>query len=248
VAILRICILLLLSFLVIPVRAEDTITAKLEEVLRKYQAAMKEPQNDKLKIIIELDQNLRLLIDKPWTLEHKSVDKQYWKAKYQTIGVFIGHYSDSLEYRGKLLREAKALDRDSKYGAYTLYADVCDGAGSFSGTCQMPNISAALTYEIDFPNGPFIEDVLVTIGNFYDDLYKALKERDLEGYKYGCFSEFMNDKPIPLQLENARKLAINYYTKVLALQSNNKAANRSIEEWKANLESGDSDGWHFCGD
>lgn len=239
------CICFLLF--VLPAHAEGTIGDRLEETYRRYQAALGKPDEERLKVLIELDQSLRLLINKPWTSKNRSIDNKYWKEKYQTIGVFVGHYSDALGYEGKLLRDAKALDVDLKYGAYTRYANICDGAGSFSG-CDMPNIKAAFEYETDFPTGPFIEDVLVTIGNFYDDLFKALKSKETKDYKYDCFSKYMSDKPLTAQIENARKLAIKYYTKVLALRSDNIAANKSIEKWKGNLESGESEGWHFCGD
>ena len=157
----------------------------------------------------------------------------------------IGHYSDSLKYSGKFLAEARALDKDSAHGAYTHYADICGGLGSFAGRCPMPNLASALRYEKDFPNGPFIEDTLITLGDFYDDLFKVLKESK-QSYKYDCFSKYVMDEPVAAQRERARGLALRYFTKVLALGSGNHAARKAIEEWKSNLESGRSGGWHFC--
>jgi hypothetical protein len=228
--------------------AGDTVTGKLEEIYKQYGADRGESSESKIRRLIKLDQDLRRLINKPWTIANRSIDKKYWKDKHQIIGVSVGHYSDSLEYSGKLLVEAKSLDVNSAHGSYTHYADICGGAGSFAGVCDMPNLKAALQYEKDFPKGPFIEDTLITIANFYDDLFKALKERDTKDYKYECFSKYMNDRPITEQLEHARKSALGYYTKVLALDSDNQASNKSIREWKSNLESGDSHGWHFCAD
>ena len=205
-------------------------------------------EKSRIKLLITLDQDLRRLIDKPWMVANKSIEKKSWKEKYQTIGLVVGHYSESLEYSGKLLVEAKTLDVNSTHGPYTHYADICAGLGSFSGGCDMPNLEAALLYEKDSPKGPFIEDTLIIIANFYDDLFKALKESDQKGYKYDCFSRFIGDEPMADQLEHARKSALDYYTKVLALDSDNQASNTSIREWKSNLESGNSFGWHFCAD
>jgi hypothetical protein len=237
--------LLLLTF---SAHAGDTIAEKLEDIYRQYGAAREESSESRIKLLIKLDQNLRTLINKPWTRANKSINERYWKAKYHAIGVGVGHYSGSLEYSGRVLVEAKNLDVNSAHGSYTHYADICGGAGSFAGECDMPNLVAALQYEKDFPRGPFIEDTLITIGNFYDDLFKALKMRDTKDYKFECFSKYMNDKPIVEQLEHARKSALKYYTKVLTLESDNHASNRAIREWKIDLESGDSAGWHFCPD
>ena len=93
----------------------------------------------------------------------------------------------------------------------------------------------------------FIEDALIILGNFYDDLFKALKGSK-QGYKYDCFSRYIKTEPVTEQRELARKSALHYYTNVLALGSGNQASNRAIKEWKSDLESGESPGWHFCGD
>jgi hypothetical protein len=145
-----------------------------------------------------------------------------------------------------LLANTKALDVNLTHGSYTLYADICGGAGSFAG-CDIPNLEAALSYEKSFPNGPFIEDTLITLGDFYDDLFKALAEAKT-GYKYDCFSRYMKPGPLTEQRERARKSALRYYTKVLALGSDHPASNKAVKEWKHSLESGKSVGWHFCTD
>ena len=236
---------LLLAF---SAHAEDSATDRLEEIYKQYRIVGKESPETRTKLLITLDQDLRRLIDKPWMVANRSIEKKSWKEKYQTIGLGVGHYSESLEYSGKLLVEAKTLDVNSRHGPYTHYADICAGLGSFSGACDMPNLEAALLYEKDFPKGPFIEDTLIIIANLYDDLFKVLKEIDQKGYKYDCFSKFIRDEPMAEQLEHVRELALEYYTKVLSLDSDNQASNRSIREWKSNLESGKSFGWHFCTD
>lgn len=227
--------------------AEDSIADKLEIVYGQYRIVGKESPEIQIERLIALDQELRTLIDKPWMAANRSIDKKYWKEKYQTLGVGVGHYSESLGYSGKLLAEARALDVNLTHGSYTRYADICGGLGSFAGGCGVPNLEAALSYEKTFPRGPFIEDTLITLGNFYDDLFKALKESK-QGYKYDCFFRYMKNEPVTEQRELARKSALHYYTNVLALGSGNQASTRAIKEWKGNLESGESPGWHFCTD
>jgi len=237
-----------LGLLAFPAHANDNITVQLGNVYEKYHTVKTTFPDERLELLIELDKKLRTLIDKPWTQHRKTIDGyKYWKKEYQDIGVKIGHYSDSPEYTGKFLIEAKALDVGSKHGEYTNYADICNGAGSFGG-CYMPNIEAALVYEEKYPNGPFIADVLIIIGNFYDDLYKAIKDKDSADYKNDCFSKYVTEKPIPDQMEHARKSAIEYYTKFLALHSDNNASNKTIREWVLELKAHNSSGWHFCSD
>lgn len=175
------------------------------------------------------------------------MSRTHWKEKYQTIGVGVGHYSESLEYSGKLLAEARVLDSALLHGAYTHYANVYQGRRSFTGSWGMPNLAGALFYAKAFPKGPFIEDTLIILGNFYDDLYKALKEL-AQGYKHDCFSKYMARERLDEQREFARKTAIRYYTSVLDLGTGNTASNQAIKNWKINLESKMSFGWHFCAD
>lgn len=230
------------------VHAADPIAEKLEQIYQMHQTAKQGTGESGVEILVRLDQELRLLIDRPWMTANKTVDRRYWREHYRTIGVGVGHYSDALEYSGELLREAKQRDINKRFEAYTGYVDIYGGQGSFSAGFGVPDITAALRYEKRFPTGPFIEDTLIIIGNFYDDLYKALKARDEKDYKYDCFSPYFDDTPPSAQMERARLAGINYYSKVLALQSKNDAANTAIRESRRNLESGNSRVWNFCSD
>lgn len=225
-----------------------TSTDKLEELYYLYEAAQQDNSQTGVETLIRIDQELRSLIDKPWMAGNKTINGRYWNKRYSAIGVGIGHYSDALEYSGAMLREAKKRDINKRHEAYTAYSDIYGGQGSFSGGFGVPDITAALQYERKFPKGPFIEDTLIIIGNFYDDLYKALKSRNEKDYIYDCFSRYFDETPVSTQIERARQAGIKYYSKVLALDSMGEAATSSIREWRHNLESGDSHGWHFCSD
>ncbi|NKE72996.1 hypothetical protein [Candidatus Manganitrophus noduliformans] len=248
---MRPSILIGILFLALSVHAADPVSAKLEAIYAQYEALAVEDGEKRIEGLIRLDQELRKLIDKPWTVENRPIDGDLWMKKYSTLGVTIGHYSGSLQYTGKLLEEAKKLDVKSQYSSYTDYADIFSGAGSFSGAFGMPNIEAALKYEEKFPKGPFIEDTLIIIGNFYDDLYKTLKIEETETSsesKGPCHSEYINKSPGIEKAEAAKQMAIKYYAKILALGTENKASNAAIAMWKKSLERGSSAGWHFCSD
>ena len=239
----RILLIIVLIMFGHSVYAEDVIDTRLEEIYKQYQTTKQDRSEEKIRLLVSLDHELRELFDKSWTVQNKAIDSRYWKKKYIDIGVTSGHYSDALGYSGKLLIDAKALDTSSKYGSYTRYADVCKGAGSFSGACYVPNIEAALKYEKEFPDGPFLWDTLVTIGNLYSDLSEALKA----GEKHECYSKYMSNEPAMTQMERARTLAIKYYKKALDLHTDDKSANESLQEWLTELTTKDNNiGWHYC--
>lgn len=244
-AILTICLLLF----ILPAYAENNIEGILENIFSKHQATKQDRSEARLQLLVELDRELRILIEKPWTVQNKTIAQRYWKGKYTDIGVSVGQYSDALAYSGKLLADAKALDAKGQYAAYTSYVNICGGVGNFSGSCDMPDIKAALDYEKKFPQGPFIEDTLTMIGNFYSDLRQALKISDTKDFKYQCFSKYINERLIQSQIADASKSAAKYYKKVLALHSDKTAANDSIKGWLDEIDSNAEDtGWHFCAD
>jgi hypothetical protein len=78
--------------------AEDLVANKLEEVYRQYQSIGKESRGVYIERLIKLDQELRRLIDEPWMVADREIDKKYWREKYQAMGLSVGHYSDSLDY------------------------------------------------------------------------------------------------------------------------------------------------------
>ncbi|MDH4286429.1 MAG: hypothetical protein OEV26_03300 [Gallionella sp.] len=236
-----------LLLLISSAHAETNVAKQFEDIYAKYESNSALHSEEKVKLLINLDQNIRALIDKQWSQQHQLVDTKLWKKEYEKIGIIIGGFTDTVIYTGKLLKEAKTLDVNSTYDAYTSYTDFCSNCNSFG---YMPNIEGALTYAKKYPEGPFIEDTLITIGNFYDDLYKVLKFTNKErvDYKFDCFSKYINKKSLSVQIENARQSAIKYYTNVLALHSDNSSSNETIKEWLTNLKSHNSEGWHYCSD
>lgn len=245
----NITIFILIIFMTFSAQADEKVVAeKFENIFMQYNSTKNDLSDSRVKLLIKLDRKLRSLVYGSWTRENKIPDRKILKEKYQTIGLNIGHYSDSLDYSGQLLKEAKLLDVNALNASYTSYADICDGADIYSEVCNMPNLLPALKYEKDFPQGPFIKDTMLILAYFYDDLFKALKIKDEKDYKYECFSQYMNDKPLTAQLDHTRKLSIKYYRKALSVTSNNHALKKSIREAKKAIESGNNVGWHFCGD
>ena len=161
------------------------------------------------------------------------------------MGIYVGHYSESLHYSGKLLALAHRVDPNSRFRAYTLYSNT-GGDGGSSGLGEMPNLPTALRYVREFPNGPFVEETYTLLGNFYSDLFLLIKElgRHQGGYKYECFAKYVDKSDLDSQLRKAQELSVGYYSKALVVNPKNK----DVRDWLVGMKEGSPIGWHFCGD
>jgi hypothetical protein len=234
------------TFLVISaVYAGDHIVDKLESIYREYEAIKQDNSENAIKELIRLDQELRALIIQPQMIGAGPLDAKYWNKKYESIGVYVLQYDGTLDYSGLMLEEVKRRDVNKRYEAYTSGPSV--PSISWGGVPD-DNIKAALQYESKFPTGPFIKEALILIGDFYSDLYLALKHRDEKDYKYDCYSPYFDTTPIADQIESARTTAIMYYARALALSSKGEDVDQLLRHDKLQLESGAEPSWHYCAD
>jgi hypothetical protein len=110
----------------------------------------------------------------------------------------------------------------------------------------MPNLKMAVRYVQEFPEGPFIEETLTLLGNFYSDLFQLIKELEKHrgGYKYDCFAQYLDKSSLDNQLRRAQQLSVDYYLKALAISPGNK----NFKDWLVDIKEGNPTGWHFCAD
>jgi hypothetical protein len=225
-----------------------TYQQHLDRILKEYIAL---PQSRDVRRLVELDRELAALAEQIQKNDRSGESAKIWRKDYESIGVYVGHYSDQIGYSGKLLVEAHAINPNSPYREYTLFTTLL-GEGTFHGLGEMPNIEAARKYIQEFPRGPFAAKTYAIIGSFYDDLAKVIKEQieDAENnkdYKYDCFSKYLTKEPYKAQLEKARSYAIENLEKAIALTEDGEHKD-ALRQELMDVKKGESNGWYWCAD
>jgi hypothetical protein len=162
--------------------------------------------------------------------EYDAITKCLWDEKYGALGIYVGHYSDRLEFYEKLLADAHKLDPHSRYRAYTLYTQIL-GKDLGAELGAMPDVAQAKAYLQEFPDGPYASDVYGMLGGFYHDLYMSLSlgESTL-GESYSCYAEYVAKHPSEANAERARRQGIMYFKKYLATVPRNREDRRQYED------------------
>lgn len=151
--------------------------------------------------------------------QYIEISECLWDAKFQEMGLSVGHYSDRLEYSEKIMAEAHQLNPHSKYRNYTLYTEIHGKGGEDLG---FPDVDKAQWYLKEFPSGPYATKVTAILAGFYHDLFAALRtieeEPNIEerNETYSCYDEYIAKHPEEANQEHARKLGILYFEKVVA--------------------------------
>ena len=132
-----------------PILRAETYEKSLNKIRLEYRAL---PNTPDVKRLVELDQEIRAIV-REIKETHNGIITLI--ESYSDIGLFFGHYSEALEYSGKLLREAHSRNPKSSYRKYTLFATTFGEDNNLSGS---EDIKQTQLYLKEFPNGPFIVD------------------------------------------------------------------------------------------
>ncbi|MGD9389828.1 MAG: hypothetical protein PVG18_05090 [Thioalkalispiraceae bacterium] len=245
---LRVIILFMgCAFISVDVLAALTPDQRIEKIYSTYKSLNK--ISDDIPILVDLDEKIRKLMAE----EQQYRGKKFitWNNKYKELGLYVGHWSDMLEYVDKLLLEAHKIDPNSQHRASTLYATIL-GKSDWRDAYGAPNINQALNYANLYPNGPFIGKTYKILATFYDDKYKLLRGL-IENHPYiterlSCYKKYLTSEPYDMQMKESQtegvkfyKLSINYYAGDEAIASRLK---RDLQE----LENGTTEGWYWCPD
>jgi len=188
-----------------------------------------------IEALVRLDQELR-------TLPFERLSK-FLKPDYESIGLAPGLFEKEwFDYSGKLLVEAHAINPNSQYRPYTLWATAIRPEN------EATPRDAVEAYLREFPSGPFTSDAYLALATFYDDLYKVIKleqeDRRID-YKYDCFKSYLKGTPLDEQARAAREAGIQYYQKLLQL----KPSDEFLASQLATLREGkDDSSWSNCPD
>lgn len=193
-------------------------------------------------LLVALDGRIRALLrDRPSYRPCESDRDLIHDPRWERMGVAPGYWGD-LAYSGQLLLEAHRRDPLSPQRAYSLYSTVF-GEQAEGELAVMPDISAAFAYAQEFPGGPFIRDVYLTIAHFHKDLFMVLRDRHAD-FLFDCYAAHISGEPWVTQQARARNVSADYYRRVLVLDPGDDAVKRLLDE----TERGVVRQWSFCAD
>ena len=225
------------------IRPQDATALTLGRVYQDYQALKAAPA---VAGLVRLDRQLRdLMPGYTWGDRH-FLSAAYLDPRYKDLGVAPGLFDrDHLEYSGKLLAEAHALNPRSPLRSHTLYSTIFSPEGESSN--KVPSRDRAEEYAREFPAGPFVVEALTVAARFYDDLFKVIKLEETGGrigYKYECFVPYLTARPLAEQRRAAQEAGVRTYERLIAL----RPTIHEIRDAQSALRKGTTIAWHSCAD
>jgi hypothetical protein len=234
----------------IPGEKFTTIKDSLERVYKEYNALHMKP-NDAEKLYL-LDQDIPKILTELIKYYPYQLSQVFWEEKYLKIGLGIGHYSDQLEYSGKLIIDAHKVNPNSLYREETLFAAIFGSASDGNLDNGHPNIKLFYAYLREFPNSTHALNIYSNLADFYHGLYKYLRYRpktDQAPYTYldkdECYKPYISKLPIKTQLADAKEKGISFYNKLISQTSQEKIREDYMKDLAA-LENGvdeERDAW-----
>jgi hypothetical protein len=221
--------------------SQELVAVALDRIYQEYDAQAKRPDAARL---VLLDQELRRLVPH-WSWDGAFASSKGFRPIYESIGVTPALFEpELLSYSGKLLLEAHRRDPKVRRSR-TLYATVFGEDGEAANA--LPSLDAGRAYLREFPTGPFAVHVHLALANFYADLFKVV-QRELAGeprdYKYDCFRAHLNGSSLITQRRLAQEESVRHLVVLVRI----RPEVRMFAEWLANMQSGRSEGWHYCAD
>jgi hypothetical protein len=206
-----------------------------------YHRYQMEKSPKSLKLLVELDRDLRTLMKQRPEYRPCKADIDIYDPKWKAIDVHLG-YGEDFVYTGNLLYRAHQRLPHSPLRPHTLYSTIM-GVTESHQLGLMPNIKAAFQYAKEFPRGPFIEETHWIIAGFYKDLFMVLRDM-LQDYKYDCYKPYIDKSPLPKQAQRAQAKAIASYRTILKINPANAEAAKLLSE----VQRGTVKAWSFCAD
>jgi hypothetical protein len=230
----------------VPVPGEKYTELKdaIELIYAEYTAlTMKQDDAEKL---VFLDRELKKRVVEVVEYYPFQLSQKFWDKKYEKIGLFVGHYSDQLDYSGKLMVEAHKVNPNSRYREQAFYAAIfgeMNGSGNWDN--GQPDIKQLYSYLQEFPNSVNAPNVYRNLAYFYHGLYKYLRYKpgpDDDPYKAKeeCYKSYVSERPMETQLLDAQKTGGDFYKKLIALTPQGRSRDYYMGELAA-LEKGENE-------
>jgi hypothetical protein len=191
------------------------LKGELEGSYQTYKSLRQVPEDaDKL---YELSEVLGKVVEDIHKAYPGNRSQIFWEDKYEPLGLYVGHYSDQLDYGEKLIVDSYKLNPNSRYSEATLVAAI-SGAGGMSELSGIPDIGLAKIYLEKYPNGKYLKKVYSILATFHQNLYEELMEGDGSASIVYCYKEHLAAHPEDKDGEVVRNKAIAYYKKLLAFE------------------------------
>lgn len=203
---------------------------KLESIYTAYGSLKQRPED--ADALYELSEEISKLMDEIHKAYPGTRSQIFREDKYEVLGIYVGHYSDQLDYGRKLLIDSYRLNPDSRYGEATMFAAI-SGGGDMNELSGIPDMKLAETYLKKYPDEKHSVPVYGILATFYQNLFEELLAGKETPAITECYNKHLTAHPEDRDKETVRKKAIAYYKKLL---SNNQAGQAGYTRALSNLE------------
>jgi hypothetical protein len=215
----------------------------LEGIYQAYGSLRQVPEDAEK--LYELSEELGKVVQEIHKAYPGNRSQIFWEDKYEPLGLYVGHYSDQLDYGEKLVVDSYKLNPDSRYSEATLVAAI-SGAGDMSGLSGVPDIGLAKKYLEKYPNGKYVKNIYSILATFHQNLYEELLGGDNSPSITECYKDHLVVHPEDKDREVVRNKAIAYYKKLLTFE---QPAPEGYKKALSNLENRiDGDTRYWCTD
>jgi hypothetical protein len=219
------------------VRGEKFTALKdeLERIYSEYSALAMKP--DDADALYKLHMETTSAVEKIDKYYPYDLSQKFWDNKYVKIGLGIGHYSDQLEYSGKLILDLHKVNPNSRYREEALWKSLYGEYSSGNYENNTPKIELIYTYLKEFPNGVYASTAYNNLASFYLGFYRFMRYNKNDPRKKECYESYMSQRPIKEQIQQARDKGIEMYQKAIST-SKNPSDNQRYEMRLAELRKG----------
>lgn len=198
------------------VRGEKFTVLKdeLENIYSEYSALAMKP--DDADVLYKLHKKAASTVEKIVRYYPYDLSQKFWDNKYVKIGLGIGHYSDQLEYSGKLILDLHKVNQNSRYREESLWKSLYGEYSSGNYENNTPKIELIYAYLKEFPNGIYASAAYESLASFYHGLYRFIRYNKSDRGKNECYEPYLSKNPIEKQMLQAQENGIKMYRKAIA--------------------------------
>lgn len=188
----------------------DPFKLELDDIYNSYLSLAKKPED--AESFYRLNKKAASTVAKIVKSTPPGISRKYWEPKYREIGIEIGHYSDDLEYTGKLLLDIHKIAPYSRYREHTLWASIWGEYYSGSYENSPPDISLLYGFIKEFPSSLYVAPAYESIASYYHGYYRYLRYNKVSDLrKRECYDSNPLNQANKATLSEIQKKGIKAY-------------------------------------